>query len=214
MIQFFILELQLWEGGGLHVSNRPNLNCEYRKKEVVQNLGHGVQNIYKIIIQFFTLKLHLGVVGCLSPAPNLNFGYRKKEWCTKFGTWCTKLYKMSTTLWSSFSSWSYSCGRGAACLQPSKFELRISEEGNSTKFGTWCTKYLQNYNPVFYVETAFRTGGCVSPTVQIWIADSGRRKSAQNLGLGVQNCTKSVKNYDPVFYVESAFDWGREAACH
>ncbi len=48
-------------------------------------------------------------------------------------------------------------------------------------------------------------GGLHVSDPKIWIADSGRRKGVQNLGLGVQNCTKWVQNYDPVFYVEDAF---------
>ncbi len=73
-----------------------------------------------------------------------------------------------------------------------------------------CTKWVRNYDPVFYVKTAFVGGRCMSPTPQIWIADSGRRKGVQNLVLGVQNCTKWVQNYIPVIYVETAF---RVAVC-
>ncbi len=62
-----------------------------------------VQNEYKIMIQFFMLKLHLG--GCLSPAPQIWIADgAKREWCTKFGTRCTKLYKISKKLWYIFRS--------------------------------------------------------------------------------------------------------------
>ncbi len=38
----------------------------------------------------------------------------------------------------------------------------------------------------------------MSPILQIWIADSGRRNGVQNLALGVQN-------YEIVFYLETSF---------
>ncbi len=53
-----------------------------------------------------------------------------------------------------------------------------------------CTKWVQNYEPVFYVETAFGGGGCMSPAPQIWIAESASGSGVQSSGLGVQTCTK------------------------
>ncbi len=156
----------------------------------------------------------------------------------EFGTWCTKLYKMSTKLWSSFLSWNCISGGGCMLSPAPKFELRmywncISEGCISPAPQIWiahstrrngvqnlgldiqnCTNWVQNYDPVFYVETALGGLHVTSPQIwiadsprgmlykiwdlvykivqipQIWIADSPRGNVVQNLGLVVQNCTK------------------------
>ncbi len=84
-----------------------------------------------------------------------------------------------------------------------KFEFRLAEGGRMYKIRDFVYKIvLQNYDPVFYVETAF--GGCMfpDPHSKIWIADSARKKGVQNLGLGVQNCIKWVQNFDILFVLE------------
>ncbi len=61
---------------------------------------------------------------------------------------------------------------GGGCMSPTpKFELRISEEGRVYKIWDLMYKIVQNYDPVFHVETAFEWG-CMSPAPQIWIADA------------------------------------------
>ncbi len=121
----------------------------------------------------------------------------------KIWDWCTKLYKISTKLWSSSLCWN--CiwlGGGSCCMSPTHPNL----DSGRRKGVQNCTKRVQNYNPVFYLETAF--GWLLVTSPQIWIADSARRKDVQNLGLSVQNCPKLLQNYDRVFYVETAFgEW-------
>ncbi len=78
-------------------------------------------------------------------------------------------------------------------MQPPKFEFADSARGNGAQnLGLDvqnCTKWVQNYDPVFCVETALGGAACHQPP-QIWIADSARVNGVRNLGLGVQNCTK------------------------
>ncbi len=51
---------------------------------------------------------------------------------------------------------------GAACYQPLKFDLQIEQEGKVHKISDSVYKIVQNgyknYDPVFYVETAFGGG--------------------------------------------------------
>ncbi len=83
-------------------------------------------------------------------------------------------------------------GGGAACLQPFKFELQIAEEGRVYKIWDLVYKIVQNEYKIMiqFFTLELHLGGLHVSNPQIWIADSGRRKIIQDLGLGVQNCTK------------------------
>ncbi len=79
-------------------------------------------------------------------------------------------------------------------LQPTKFELPIAE--GCTKFGTRCTKLYKMSTKLW---SSFLSWNCISegymsPTIQIGIADNGRKKGVQYLGLDIQKCTKLVQN--------------------
>ncbi len=93
------------------------------------------------------------------------------------------------------------------CMSPApKFELRIAQERMVYKIWDLVFKIVQNYVPVFYVQTSFWRAACHQS--QIWIEDSARRKGVQNLRRGVQNCTKWIQIYDLDFYVNTAFQGG------
>ncbi len=119
---------------------------------------------------------------------------------------------MSTKLWSSFLCWNCISG---CCISPT-LQIWIADSGRkksvqNTKFGTWCTKWVQNYNPVFYVGTAFgRGGGCISQAPQIWIADSARKKVYKIWDLVNKIVQIEYKIMIHFFYVESRFG---AAAC-
>ncbi len=94
------------------------------------------------------------------------------------GTWCTKFYKLSTKLWSSFLSWNCISG---GCISPAP-QMWIADSARRKDVQNLglgvqnCTKWVQNYDTVFYVETAF--GGCMSPTptpkFKLLLAEGGR----------------------------------------
>ncbi len=100
-----ILLLGLWGCAACH--QPPKFELPITQEGMVYKIWDSVytivQNEYKIMIQFFMLKLHLEGLHFTSP-PNLNCRWRKREWCTKFGTRCTKLYKISTKFWYTFRS--------------------------------------------------------------------------------------------------------------
>ncbi len=83
-------------------------------------------------------------------------------------------------------------GEEATCYQPSKFELRIEQEGRVYKISDSVYKIVENEYKIMiqFFMLKLHLGGCMSPAPQIWIADSARRNGVQNLELGLQNCTK------------------------
>ncbi len=90
------------------------------------------------------------------------------------------VYKMSIKFMIQFCKLKLHLGR----LHVSNPQIWIADSGRrkglqNLALGVQnCTKWVQNYDPVFYVKTALGggVGRCMSPTLQIWIADSGRRK--------------------------------------
>ncbi len=146
----------------------------------VQNLGLGVQKCTKWVQNYdpvFYPETAFREAAWYQPRPNLNCGQRKKEGCTKFGTWCIKFFKMSTKLWSSFLCWNYIwCWYMSLTHQIWIADSARMKGVQNLGLGVQnCTKLEQNYDPVFYVETAF--GGLhVSNTPNFNF--SGRKKGA------------------------------------
>ncbi len=94
----------------------------------------------------------------------------------KFGTWCTKLYKMSTKLWSSFLCWNcnwlgYLSPAPQIWMADRAWGKGVQNLGLDVQN---CTKWEQNYDPVFYIETAFRWAACHQlPKFELPIAQEG-----------------------------------------
>ncbi len=173
-------------GGGAACPQTPKFELPIAQEGMVYKIWDSVykivQNEYKIMIQFFMLKLHLG--GRMSPGLSqiLIADSTRGNGVQNFGIGvdnCTKLvqnYDPAFYVETAF-------GGGASCPQPLKFELPIAQEG-------MVYKIVQNYDPVFYVETAFGWAACHQPPSQILIADSAIGNGVQHFVLGVQNCTK------------------------
>ncbi len=91
---------------------------------------------------------------------------------------------MSTKLWSIFFFIKTAFGGEGGCMSPTP-QILIADSSRRKGVQNLGLS-VQNYNLVFYIETAFGGTACHQPS-QIWIADSARRNGVQNLGLGVQN---------------------------
>ncbi len=87
----------------------PNLNWGYLKKEGCTKFGTCTK-LYKIMIQFFMLKLHLeGSEGCMSPAPKFELGIAQEVRVYKIWDLVYKIvqnkYKIMTFFSFSKSVW-------------------------------------------------------------------------------------------------------------
>ncbi len=186
MIHFFMLKLHL---GGLHVSNPKIWTVDCGRRKGVQNMGLGVQN-YTKWVQYYDAVFYVenAFGGCRSPIPLyqiwISDSWRRKDVqnvglrvqnCTKWVQNFDPVFYVETAF------------RGATGLQPSKFELRIAEEGSVFKIWDLGYKIVQMSTKLW---SSFLCWNCIwglqvtSP--QIWIADNARSKGVQNLGLGVQ----------------------------
>ncbi len=187
MIRFFMLKLH--QGGYMSPTPTPKFELPIAQEGRVYKIEVWCTKLNKMSTKLWSSFLYSNCIwedACLPPLTP-KFEFRLVEGgCTKFGTWCTKLYKMSTRLWSSFLCWSCIWGMHVSNPHSKIWIADSARRKNVLNFGRCvqnCTKWVQNYDPVFYLETAFRGGGLHVTRPQIWIADSARRN-------GVQNCTK------------------------
>ncbi len=124
-----------------------------------------VQNEYKTVIQFFMLKLHLGDARLPHPTTKFELRLTKGGRMYKISNLVYKIVQISTKLWSTFLCWNFIWGD--ACLPPPFQNLNTDSARrkgvqNLVLDVQNCTKWVQNYDPVFYVETAF--GGLLHVT--------------------------------------------------
>ncbi len=113
--------------------------------------------------------------------------FKIKNWIIILYSFCTILYTKSQILYTLPS-----CAFGSS-----------NWEGGLVRLGVQnCKNWVQNYDPVFYVEAAFGVMHVSHTPLQNLNCQYRKKEGCTKLGTW---CTKWVHNYDPVFYLETAF---------
>ncbi len=164
MIQFFMLKLHL--GGCMSPASPlplPIWIADTARGYGVQNLGLGVQNCTKWVLNYdpvFCVENPFGILHVTTPHPQFELPKTQEGMVYKI---VQNEYKIMIQ----FLMLKLNCGGGATCHQPPHIWIADSAIGNGVQ-NLWldiqnCTKWVQNYDPVFYVETAFVGAACHQP---------------------------------------------------